>query len=175
MPRILTLLLSLGLLSACATKGQASVSADGSSDALFETDASAFTAIAELGGAWRLSPTLLDRPQPQLPTFMPYRYDEARAVFLHKNEHGDLNRIVLSDLGCWQEDREQALRVIVRISGAPPEALRILNFAAAIVFDHDVKIQTVQVASHRQIVFQRSNRNSRCGIEIVRTVTTPIF
>jgi hypothetical protein len=142
--------------------------------ALFASDTHALKAVAELGGAWRSRPKLVDIPRPRPPAFMPYQFDKRRAVFLHRSGDGQLNRIVLSDLGCWAEDRERALRAVLRISDARPEALHNLKFAASNVFDHDTKVQAVQAAPRLRMVFQRSNRKSRCAIDIVRTVAASI-
>lgn len=76
------------------------IAANGNSDALFASDAQVFKAIAKLGGAWRSSPTLADIPRPAPPGFMPYRFDQARSVFIHRRSDGQINRIVLGDLGC---------------------------------------------------------------------------
>jgi hypothetical protein len=105
------------------------------SDALFASEAHVFGAVAELGGAWRSRPTVVEIPRPRPPFFMPYTLDSRRAVFVHRDDNEQINRIVLSDLGCWTEDREGALRTLIRISGARPEALHNLRVAASLVFD----------------------------------------
>jgi hypothetical protein len=146
----------------------------GDSDALFASDAQVFKAVDQFGGAWRSRPTLIDIPRPRPPAFMPYRFDRARSVYLHRNGEGQLNRVVLSDLGCWAGDRERTLRIVLRISGASPEALHNLRFAASNVFDGGAKLQGVRAAPRLLIEFQRSTEKSRCGINIVRTANASI-
>lgn len=139
-------------------------------DALFASEASVFEAVAELGDAWRSHPTLVESPRPRPPIFMPYAFDSRRLVLIHRDESEQINRVVLSDLGCWAEDRESVLRTVIRISGARTEALHNLRFAASLVFDHDAKLMGVQAAPRLRILFHRSNRSSRCGIDM-RTIT----
>ena len=148
------------------------ISANANSGALFESDAHVFEAVAELGSAWRTSPVLVDRPRPQPPKFMPYRFDKARAVFVHRDDHGQINRIVLSDLGCWEEGRESALRVVMRISGAQPEEIRYIILASTNVFDGNLGSQSVQAAPALRITFQRFNKKSRCGIDIEKEIAS---
>jgi hypothetical protein len=161
--------LHLGLTAATLLMGT-----NPGSDALFASDADVFEAVAQLGSAWSSRPTIVDIPRPQPPFFIGYQFDKARTVFVHRNRDEQINRIVLGDAGCWAENRERALGVVMRISGARPEALHNLIFGASLVFDHDTKIQGVQAAPRLRIVFQRSSRNSRCGIDIIRTATASI-
>ena len=148
------------------------ISANGNSGTLFESDAHVFEAVAELGGEWRTSPVLVDRPRPQPPKFMPYRFDATRAVFLHRDDHGQINRIVLSDLGCWEEGRKNALRVVMKISGAQPNTIRYIMLASTNVFDRKVGIQSVQAGPTLRITFMRSSKKSRCGIDIKKEITS---
>lgn len=66
------------------------------------------------------------------------------------------------------------MRVVLRISGARPESLHNLKFAASLVFDNDTKLQAVQAAPRLRIEFHRSHKNSRCAIDIMRTTTASI-
>jgi len=136
------------------------------SDVLFASEANVFEAVAELGAAWRSHPTLTEFPRPRPPFFMPYALDSRRAVFIHRDESGQINRVLLSDLGCWAEDREGVLRTVIRMSDALPEALHNLRFASSLVFDRDAKLMGVQAAPRLRIMFQRSSRNSRCSIDM---------
>jgi hypothetical protein len=81
---------------------------------------------------------------------------------------------VLGDNGCWAEGREQALRVVLRMSGARPEALHNLKFAAALAFDAGTMLKGVQAAPRLIIYFQRSSTKAACVIDMRRTVTAAI-
>jgi hypothetical protein len=143
-------------------------------DALFASEAQVFRAVGELGPAWRVRPTLVRNPVPRPPVFMPYILGEGRSVFIHRDGNGHINRVVLGDNGCWAEGREKALRTVLRMSRARPEALHNLKFGAALAFDADTKIQGVQAAPRLIISFQRSNRKAACGIDMTRTVSAAI-
>ncbi|WP_390551604.1 hypothetical protein [Qipengyuania sp. MTN3-11] len=148
--------------------GACLVAAVSSSDALFGSEEEVFEAVAELGAPWSTRPIPADFPRPRSAEFMPYQFDEERLVIVHRDDGRSINRIVLSDLNCWADGRKRALQAVIRISDAKPEAMRTLEFAATLVFDHDTKVQSVQAGSNLWIQFQRSRRKSRCGIEIKR-------